>query len=296
MTKRMSQMSLLVGLALMIGCGAGDLLDPSDIEDTVSGKDDVVRPVGTYESTSAPTARGDIVTLNLHADRTFERSGAFRVTTHPPGPVIEQKGTYKFTKSGDKRYIRFSVDGLKSSDRYQYTLSGKTLKLRADGSTRWQKLQAATVTTDFLSCTKDADCHKVVTGCCGLDLTAVNDADDYRSSLHCGARGCLTANPDASPTVAICNDESKCELTLPTEYFCGVRTANPHQCPSGYVCWGPNLASDGGGFCHKECGGFAGIGCDQDGFVCEDNPLDDCDPAHGGADCGGICKRHRINN
>jgi hypothetical protein len=38
------------------------------------------------------------------------------------------------------------------------------------------------------------------------------------------------------------------------------------------------------------CGGFAGISC-AEGFVCVDDPRDDCDPAHGGADCGGICRK-----
>lgn len=36
------------------------------------------------------------------------------------------------------------------------------------------------------------------------------------------------------------------------------------------------------------CGGFAGIQCPP-GYVCEDDPNDDCDPEAGGADCGGIC-------
>jgi len=37
------------------------------------------------------------------------------------------------------------------------------------------------------------------------------------------------------------------------------------------------------------CGGIAGFGC-PDGKVCVDNPHDDCDPANGGADCGGVCR------
>lgn len=38
----------------------------------------------------------------------------------------------------------------------------------------------------------------------------------------------------------------------------------------------------------KVCGGFAGIPCGA-GEVCIDDPSDGCDPAHGGADCPGIC-------
>ncbi len=36
------------------------------------------------------------------------------------------------------------------------------------------------------------------------------------------------------------------------------------------------------------CGGFAGIPCPGAG-ECRDDPSDDCDPEHGGADCGGVC-------
>jgi hypothetical protein len=38
----------------------------------------------------------------------------------------------------------------------------------------------------------------------------------------------------------------------------------------------------------KSCGGFAGFPC-PGGGTCVDDPSDDCDPMHGGADCGGIC-------
>jgi hypothetical protein len=36
------------------------------------------------------------------------------------------------------------------------------------------------------------------------------------------------------------------------------------------------------------CGGIAGFPCPT-GKKCIDDPRDDCDPAHGGADCGGMC-------
>lgn len=37
------------------------------------------------------------------------------------------------------------------------------------------------------------------------------------------------------------------------------------------------------------CGGFAGIAC-PGGGICEDAPGDVCNPEHGGADCGGVCR------
>ncbi len=36
------------------------------------------------------------------------------------------------------------------------------------------------------------------------------------------------------------------------------------------------------------CGGFANFPCPS-GYACVDDPMDSCDPAHGGADCGGVC-------
>lgn len=37
------------------------------------------------------------------------------------------------------------------------------------------------------------------------------------------------------------------------------------------------------------CGGIAGFQCPP-GYVCADDPTDDCDPREGGADCIGICQ------
>ncbi|KAK0648645.1 hypothetical protein B0T16DRAFT_408568 [Cercophora newfieldiana] len=38
------------------------------------------------------------------------------------------------------------------------------------------------------------------------------------------------------------------------------------------------------------CGGIAGIPCPEEKKQkCVDDPRDDCDPANGGSDCGGVC-------
>lgn len=72
------------------------------------------------------------------------------------------------------------------------------------------------------------------------------------------------------------------------EIACGGFRIEPTSCPAGYECRGAALAWDGTGKCYQRCGGFAGFGCDG-GLTCIDDPVDDCDPATGGADCGGIC-------
>jgi hypothetical protein len=49
----------------------------------------------------------------------------------------------------------------------------------------------------------------------------------------------------------------------------------------------PVPAAPGGG---QFCGGILGVPCPE-GFVCKDDPRDDCRPTAGGADCPGICRR-----
>lgn len=39
----------------------------------------------------------------------------------------------------------------------------------------------------------------------------------------------------------------------------------------------------------QACGGFLGTPCEGAGEICIDDPSDDCDPKHGGADCIGVC-------
>lgn len=49
----------------------------------------------------------------------------------------------------------------------------------------------------------------------------------------------------------------------------------------------PTMAAGGGG---QFCGGITGTPCPA-GFVCVDDPRDNCNPQQGGADCSGICRR-----
>ncbi|KAM7189239.1 hypothetical protein V8F20_010243 [Naviculisporaceae sp. PSN 640] len=42
------------------------------------------------------------------------------------------------------------------------------------------------------------------------------------------------------------------------------------------------------------CGGIAGFSCEGKDEICVDDPRDDCDPKHGGADCGGLCVSKRL--
>lgn len=59
---------------------------------------------------------------------------------------------------------------------------------------------------------------------------------------------------------------------------CGSTWGDPAECEAAH-------AMCGGVF----CGGIAGFPCPGLG-ACVDNPYDSCDPASGGADCGGLCE------
>lgn len=153
---------------------------------------------------------------------------------------------------------------------------------------------------DFASgCTTDADCVKVDKACCSnygsTAIVAGNEAA-YKASLACAANPIcpkFLTRPDYS--AAECNGSThKCELVLPADIKCGgfIAPAFQHQCPAGYDCThlGPGLNPDTGGKCVQRCGGFAGIQCHDSAQSCVDDPTDSCDPANGGADCGGICQ------
>ena len=75
---------------------------------------------------------------------------------------------------------------------------------------------------------------------------------------------------------------------------CRMPTDSPHvtcdsvRCQAGTHC----VDTDGAASCEPDsqpfCGGIAALPC-PGGGICEDAP-DGCDPEHGGADCGGICR------
>jgi len=91
---------------------------------------------------------------------------------------------------------------------------------------------------------------------------------------------------------------TRTERPRPTHTYpsCGGFRPSPVSCPRGEICiddpyrGGCGQACDMPGICVKPvfCGGFAGRPC-KDGRRCIDDPRDECDPKHGGADCGGLC-------
>jgi hypothetical protein len=76
-------------------------------------------------------------------------------------------------------------------------------------------------------------------------------------------------------------------------HTCGGNIINAYQCPAGYKCvYHPTSPAIAGapGNCEQLCGGIAARACTTPGTSCQDDWTDSCDPAAGGADCGGVCE------
>lgn len=148
----------------------------------------------------------------------------------------------------------------------------------------------------LLSCNVDADCVTVPKACCtNLGNTAVAKGQEqaYRDSLDCPAHLlCPMVMLKNDHGVAECNNTThSCEYVLPKDIACQGFVRNSHQCPAGFRCELPvRGGGDIPGTCAQQCGGIAGFQCDDPNAVCVDDPSDSCDPAHGGADCMGICQ------
>lgn len=89
--------------------------------------------------------------------------------------------------------------------------------------------------------------------------------------------------PEATPAPQ-CSDDSQCP---PLRVACSVCADGSSACPNS-VCKGgqcivvmPTCAAP------TTCGGIAGLPC-ADGYVCEDDPNDACDP-ESGVDCAAVC-------
>jgi hypothetical protein len=148
---------------------------------------------------------------------------------------------------------------------------------------------------DGFTCIDDPgdDCDPKQGGadCGGICVRRVKDVCATvrcRKGTHCcpdcGRRVCV---PDSVSCKEACTSTPCNEATCsPGEYCCNESCSRCSKLGQGCtreIC--PPKEPEG-----EFCGGIAGIPCPE-GFICVDDPRDDCDPKTGGADCGGICVR-----
>jgi hypothetical protein len=76
-------------------------------------------------------------------------------------------------------------------------------------------------------------------------------------------------------------------VTLVT--FLAACSAAPAPSGDGDATEGDELGVNAKG---QFCGGFGNFPCPEK-YTCVDDTTDDCDPANGGADCGGVCERNK---
>ena len=128
----------LLALALAtasIGCTASvadEAVDDlgSDVDDPAGKEDGVVRPLGTFDIVEDGFG---IQQVTLFTDKSYHMVERLQVrcAKAPCNPITrETDGTYRYTKSGRSRYIRFTEADTTSTERYRYTYSATNDSLR----------------------------------------------------------------------------------------------------------------------------------------------------------------------
>lgn len=108
-----------------------------------------------------------------------------------------------------------------------------------------------------------------------------------------------TPTANTTTTTMTKKPTSRTRPTQPPHRYddCGGKRVVPKDCAAGYLCvddpyrGGCGMACDAPGICVRPttpCSGVGGRRC-PGGMMCVDDPRDDCWPASGGRDCGGIC-------
>lgn len=142
--------AFLLGLA---SCTA----DPSLLGemDLAEGEAAIVAPTsalyGTFRSTTAQP--GALVALTLLKDGTYHRGQMVACFTLPCEPPMDD-GYFSIWRRDGRDYMTLFSDA-GGQDRYQYALSGDTMRIRLLGGSMWMSL---TRTVDASWCGEPADC------------------------------------------------------------------------------------------------------------------------------------------
>jgi hypothetical protein len=125
-------------------------------------------------------------------------------------------------------------------------------------------------------------CGGVVGDTCPPGFRCADEPMDSCDPQNGGADCPGVCEPDRG---AECMTDAECPQILAP---CSLCADGSYACPHSFCTNGLCGVSIDSCAERKFCGGIAGFPC-PDGLQCIDDPRDDCDPARGGADCGGIC-------
>ena len=139
-------LTTVVLFALLGGCIASSA-EEHEVDDSESKADGVTKPLGTY--TFAVIRTDDDsggISLSLMSDRTFRREE----NVDPFAGLRVDRGTYRYTKSGSKRYVTltYTEDG-DWKERFEYKLVDEVLRLRTPGTTDWYSYERDTERCDM---------------------------------------------------------------------------------------------------------------------------------------------------
>jgi hypothetical protein len=220
--------TLIMGALAVAALGCGGASEVDDRPFGVTGKGDSLSPFSTFVATR-PTI-GRVLRLVLNEDRTFERifldEGCAIV-----GSCEGVTGTYRLTRAGSMRFIRFTDSQGQPLDRYAYKLTGDLLELRDPSDTTFFPLRRV-------------DPMGQGDACGSLDLTC-------QDGLECTPTG----------------DFGLCTLPLGGEGApCGGPGPNAPGCEPGLTCV-PSYENtvDAGGTCRVTCGSAV---CDRGQLCC----------------------------
>jgi hypothetical protein len=170
-----------------------------DEEDLRGKEDGVERPVGTFRLEDAQA--GQFTLLVLKTDKTFHSETMVYCFMAPCFPVALD-GTYRYTRSGRRLYIRFQDAAGRDAGRYAYEFDGETLSLRRTYTDTWFEMTAAPEAW----CGVPDDCavqNRITPRCLGLWTCEANVCayDCTPPAMACEAAGgsCVAVVPDACP-------------------------------------------------------------------------------------------------
>lgn len=205
--------SLFIAIA---GCGTTTSVDGNDQLDAPVGKADAASvPSGAYSNRGA--YYGELATLSLNADHTFQRSEIVACAGGGTCDPIADGGTFLFTHSTTKHYIRFYAADGTALDRYQWKLSASgALQLERDGSDHW-----FTMTQGATCASAGGTCVPLVPDAC--EFGSIGDANEYSCGGGLGVECCLPLQASNS-----CQTDSDCTGFLPQ--FCRACGDGTTQC------------------------------------------------------------------